>query len=167
MSTHTQESFIIDISDDDEDEEEEEEETAQNAFESGPNNSIESPDSPLLTSTPILQSSPELQPPATPQSVGNIHADMSLSRPQLEHDIDPPFMTDGRGRVVWSSTRNASGREGRASRHSRTGSAPRAACPSPSSTFLVSNTRGHAWGGQDTQGIDGKAGGGEQSSDMD
>jgi len=163
MNTHTQESFIIDISDDDEDEEEEE--TAQNAFDSGPNNSIELPDSPLLTSTPIPESLPKLQQPITPQSVGNLHADMSLTRPQLEHDIDPPFMTDGRGRVVWSSTRNASGREGRASRHSRTGSAPRVACPSPSSTFLVSNTRGHAWGGQDTQGIDGKEG--EQSNDMD
>ena len=165
MSTHSQQPFIIDISDDDEDGEEEGEgeESAQNAFDTGPNNSIETSDSPLLASTPAPQSSPEQQQPSAPQSVGNIRADTSHSRPQLEHDADPPFMTDGRGRVVWSSTRNVSGRaEGRASRHSRAGSAPRIACPSPSSTLLVSNTRGHAWGGQDTQGIDGKVGGGEQ-----
>ncbi|KAF8141647.1 hypothetical protein EV363DRAFT_1308651 [Boletus edulis] len=102
------------------------------------------------------------------QSAANLHTDTSHSRPQLEHDVDPPFMTDGRGRVVWSSTRNASGRgtaaEGRGSRHSRTGSTPRMACPSPSSALLVSNARGHAWGGQETQGADGKV---EQSSDID
>ncbi|EGO22182.1 hypothetical protein SERLADRAFT_394964, partial [Serpula lacrymans var. lacrymans S7.9] len=28
---------------------------------------------------------------------------------QVEHDSDPPFVTDGRGRVVWSSTRSARG----------------------------------------------------------
>ena len=168
MSPHSRQTFIIDISDDEEDEEEEE--SAQNAFNTGPNNSIESSDSPLLASTPIPESSPEQQQPSAAQSVGNIHSDISLSRPQLEHDVDPPFMTDGRGRVVWSSTRNAPGRgtaaEGRASRHSRAGSAPRIACPSPTTTRLVSNTRGYAWGGQDAQGMDGKVGGGEQSSDM-
>jgi len=169
VSTHSQQTFIIDISDDEE--EEEEEESVQNLFDTGPNDSIESSDSPPLASPPVPQPSPEQQHPSAPQSVGNIRADTSPGRPQLEHDADPPFMTDGRGRVVWSSTRNVSGRgitaEGRAPRHSRAASAPRIACPSPSATLLVSNTRGHAWGGQDIQGIDGKVGGGEQSSDMD
>ncbi|KAG2129081.1 uncharacterized protein EDB93DRAFT_1095677 [Suillus bovinus] len=27
-----------------------------------------------------------------------------VGRPQCEHDADPPFVTDGRGRVVWSRT---------------------------------------------------------------
>ncbi|KAF8557809.1 hypothetical protein OG21DRAFT_191580 [Imleria badia] len=168
MSTHSRQTFIIDISDDDE--EEEEEEPAQNASDNGPNSSIAPSGSPVLASTPVPQSSPEQQTTAL-QSTANLHADMSLSRPQLEHDVDPPFMTDGRGRVVWSSTRNTSGRgtaaEGRAPRHLRTGSAPRMTCPSPSSTLVVPNTRGHAWGGQDSQGIDGKVGGGEQGGDMD
>lgn len=163
MSTHGRQTFIIDISDDDE--EEDADEFAQHAFITGPDNSIESSDFPLLASAPVAE-----QRPTALQSVGNLHTDTPLSRPQCEHDVDPPFMTDGRGRVVWSSTRNASGRgtaaEGRASRHTRTGSTSRVACPS-TSTILVSNTRGHAWGGQDTQGIDGKAGGGDENSDMD
>ncbi|KAH0836629.1 hypothetical protein J3R83DRAFT_8347 [Lanmaoa asiatica] len=170
IGTHNRQTFIIDISDDDEDEDEGEEESAQHTFNVGPNNSIESSDPPLSAGTPVPRSSPESQPVAL-QSVGNPHPDTSLSRPQCEHDVDPPFMTDGRGRVVWSSTRNAFGRgtavEGRASRRSRTGSTSRIGCPSPSSTLVVSNTRGHAWGGQDTQVIDGKLGGGEESSDMD
>lgn len=29
-------------------------------------------------------------------------------RPQCEHDKDPPFVTDGRGRVVWSRTARGS-----------------------------------------------------------
>jgi len=29
-------------------------------------------------------------------------------RPQYEHDKDPPFVTDGRGRVVWSRTARGS-----------------------------------------------------------
>lgn len=168
MSTHIRQPFIIDISDDDE--EEEEEGSAQNASDAGPNSSVDSSNSPLLASTSVFQSSSEQQ-GAGCQSVANLHTDVSLSRPQLEHDIDPPFMTDGRGRVVWSSTRNAPGRgtaaEGRASRHSRTGSAPRIACPSPSSIFIAPDARGHAWSGQDTQDTDGKVGGGEQSSDDD
>jgi len=153
MSAHSRQSFIIDISDDDEEEEEEEEESVHNASDTGPNGSIESSDSPPLSAANLL------------------HTDTSHSRPRLEHDVDPPFMTDGRGRVVWSSTRNASGRgtaaDGRGSRHSRTRSTPRMACPSPSSALLVSNARGHAWGGQETQGADGKVGGGEQSSGID
>ena len=169
MSTQSRQPFIIDISDDEEDDDEEGR-SAQNASVTGLDNSIASSDSPLPASTPVPQSSPE-QRPTVLQSVTNLHSDMSLGRPQLEHDVDPPFMTDGRGRVVWSSTRNASGRgtaaEGRASRHSRAGSGPRITCPSPSSALVVSNARGHAWGGQDSQGIDGKVGSGEQSSDMD
>lgn len=127
MGAHSRQTFIIDISDDDEDEEEEE-----SAQDIGPYNSIDPSDSPLLESTHALQSSPQQQPTAL-QLVGSVDTDMSLSRPQCEHDADPPFMTDGRGRVVWSSTRNMSGRgtatEGRASRH-RTGSTPRIARPS-------------------------------------
>lgn len=154
MSSHSRQTFVIDISDDDEDEEEEE--STQHALVTGSNNSTESSDSSLLANTPAPRSSPEQQPTVL-QSVGT---DILFSRPQCEHDVDPPFMTDGRGRVVWSSTRSASGRgaatEGRASRHSRTGSTSRVACPSPNSTLFVSNTRGHAWGGQDTQGVGGR-----------
>lgn len=167
MSTQSRQTFIIDISDDDEDEDEEE--SAPHTFVAGSNNSTESSNSPLLASTPVRRSSLEQQPTAL-QSVGNLHTDISLSRPQCEHDVDPPFMTDGRGRVVWSSTRSTPGRgtaaEGRASRHSRTGSASRIVCPSPVPTRIVSNTRGHVWGGQDTQGVDGKVGGGEERNDM-
>ena len=159
----SQETLIIDISD----EEEEEEEGSTSHVDIGPYNSADL-HSPRLESTHIPQSPPE-QPQSILQSVGNIGADMTLTRPQCEHDLDPPFVTDGRGRVVWSSTRNA-GRgaiaEGRA-RHSRTGSTPRIMYPSPSSTHLVPNARGHAWGGQDTQGLDGKVAGGEESSDID
>ena len=168
LDIQSRQTFIIDISDDDEDEEEEE--SAQHTFGPGSYHSIDSSNSPLSESARVPQSSSEQQ-PAVLQSIGNVDTDTTLTRPQCEHDVDPPFVTDGRGRVVWSSTRNASGRgtatEGRASRHSRTGSAPRIACPSPGSTLLVSSARGHAWDGQDTQGIDGKVGGGEERSEMD
>lgn len=143
MGTHSRQTFIIDISDDEEDEEEEE--SVHDAFDTGSYNSIDSSDFPLLESIRAHQSSAE-QPPTTLQSVGSVDTDMS--RPQCEHDVDPPFMTDGRGRVVWSSTRNASGRgtatEGRAPRQSRTGSTPRIVRPSASSALLASNTRGNA-----------------------
>ncbi|KAG9312956.1 hypothetical protein JVU11DRAFT_6391 [Chiua virens] len=160
MDNHSRQPFIIDISD-----EEDEEETAQHVLDIGSNNSIEPSASPILASTPVLHPSPAQQ----STTIGNVHTDTSLGRPQCEHDVDPPFMTDGRGRVVWSSTRNASGRataaEGRASRHSRTGSTPRITCPSTNSTASIS--RGHGWGGQETRGIDGKVGGGDESSNMD
>lgn len=40
----------------------------------------------------------------------------AASEPALVQDADPPFMTDGRGRVVWSSTTSSRGREGRRGR---------------------------------------------------
>lgn len=39
--------------------------------------------------------------------------------PEVVHDADPPFLTDGRGRVVWSST--TAGRHHRESRRGRSG----------------------------------------------
>jgi len=172
MNNHSRQTFVIDISDEEEEEEEEEEEgSIQHAFDADPPNSyVESSDSSPSANLPVTRSSVEEQ-PAFLQSVGSRHADAPHGPPQCEHEVDPPFVTDGRGRVVWSSTRNGSGRgagtDGRASRHSRTRSGARIGCPSNSSTLLGASPRGHAWGGQESQVIDGKASGREDGSGMD
>lgn len=170
MGTHDRQTLIIDLSDDDEEEEEEEEESVHSASDTGPNDSIEPSNSTSLSTSTLVPQSSTGQQSTTLQPIGNPHADTPPIRPQLEHHVDPPFMTDGRGRVVWSSTRNASGRgtatEGRGSRHSRAGSTSAIACPSPGPALRIPNTRGHAQGGQDTQSIDGKVGGVEQSCDV-
>ena len=68
---------------------------------------------PSLEHAPAIVSGPSLE-RAT---------EASTDAPVVVHDSDPPFMTDGRGRVVWSSTTASRGRRRRTST-SISGSAP-------------------------------------------
>ncbi|KAL7280758.1 hypothetical protein ACG7TL_005702 [Trametes sanguinea] len=72
-------------------------------------------DSPSVTSSAIVTDAVPLAPSYPPQAspTGAVQADTTAA---IVHDSDPPFMTDGRGRVVWSSTTSSRGREGRRGR---------------------------------------------------
>ncbi|KIK91524.1 hypothetical protein PAXRUDRAFT_830773 [Paxillus rubicundulus Ve08.2h10] len=154
VNSRSRDTLIIDISDDED--EEVEEELVLHPSNIGSSSSVE---------LPADNTIPEPSFPS-PAALVNIPP----NRPQCEHDADPPFVTDGRGRVVWSSTRNASGwgaaAEARASRRSRTGSAARPARPSSSAAF-VTNGRPVVWTGQDMQDGDEKAVRGEENVDVD
>ncbi len=76
------------------------------------------PTPPFDASTLLLNppSSDAQAPPATAQQDAPADVQPAASEPALVQDADPPFMTDGRGRVVWSSTTSSRGREGRRGR---------------------------------------------------
>ncbi|KAI0714211.1 hypothetical protein C8T65DRAFT_155772 [Cerioporus squamosus] len=63
-----------------------------------------------LPSTASSSLAPEASSPTPTDVDSHSHADLAVQ------DTDPPFMTDGRGRVVWSSTTLSRGREGRRGR---------------------------------------------------
>jgi hypothetical protein len=108
--------MIIDISDeedDDEDDDEDEDEETQESLLLHPlniaNHNDNDNDAPP-PSTSTVSEPPES--PSLPANSGAAEAAASSTdeqtgppgRPQCEHDKDPPFVTDGRGRVVWSRT---------------------------------------------------------------
>lgn len=64
---------------------------------------------PPSDSTPP-DSSPEHEPPTESVSSPTPGEEAAPAVPAVVHDSDPPFMTDGRGRVVWSSTTAPRGR---------------------------------------------------------
>ncbi|KAH9846032.1 hypothetical protein C2E23DRAFT_854838 [Lenzites betulinus] len=77
--------------------------------ESGPSVDVPS----LLLNHPSPESSTQSAP-----LVGEVPPDAqpTISEAALVQDSDPPFMTDGRGRVVWSSTTSSRTRDGRRGR---------------------------------------------------
>jgi len=115
LGSRSRETVIIDISDEEDEEDETEEESAppsspgngsddDNDTDAPPSFTFIVPDpaSPLLPAPSGLAEAPA-------SSTGDQTA--PSGRPQCEHDKDPPFVTDGRGRVVWSRT--ARGSQGR------------------------------------------------------
>lgn len=99
--------MIIDISDDEEDE-------AEENVSSRPPNTDNENDNDFgthLLSASTVSDQPENN-GSLAVSAGAAEAPASSAveqtapagRPQCEHDTDPPFVTDGRGRVVWSRT---------------------------------------------------------------
>lgn len=83
-------------------------------------------ESPVSPDTPA-PSSPQPSPGHIPTMVSGPSPEhtpeASTVAPMVVHDTDPPFMTDGRGRVVWSSSTTSRGRRSRTST-SISGSAP-------------------------------------------
>lgn len=59
---------------------------------------------------------PSTATPAAAEASANsaVQAEVDAQTETAVHDSDPPFMTDGRGRVVWSSTTASRARRGRA-----------------------------------------------------
>lgn len=106
LNSRSRETMIIDI--DDEDEEDEAEENLSLRAPTDNNNDDDSDSRLPYTSTgldppdneSLVVSSGAAEAPAG--SAGEQTA--PAARPQCEHDTDPPFVTDGRGRVVWSRT---------------------------------------------------------------
>ncbi|KAG2042495.1 hypothetical protein BDR03DRAFT_990234 [Suillus americanus] len=107
LNSRSRETMIIDI--EDEEEEDEAEETAS----SRPltDNDSDNDNDPRLPSISTVPDPPESN-ESLAMSSGAAEAPASstgeqtalAARPQCEHDTDPPFVTDGRGRVVWSRT---------------------------------------------------------------
>ncbi|KAG2145140.1 hypothetical protein DEU56DRAFT_789041 [Suillus clintonianus] len=108
LNSRSRETMVIEISDEDEDDEAEE-----NVLSRPPNtdndndddSDTRSPSIPIVSDSqegngllPVSSGAAEV--PAS--SMGDQTA--PSGRPQCEHDTDPPFVTDGRGRVVWSRT---------------------------------------------------------------
>ncbi|KAI0741937.1 hypothetical protein C8Q80DRAFT_166101 [Daedaleopsis nitida] len=65
------------------------------------------------SSTTVVSAAPEAP---SSSSAAQAEEDSQAAVAGVVHDSDPPFMTDGRGRVVWSSTTSARAREGRRGR---------------------------------------------------
>jgi hypothetical protein len=97
--------MVIDISDEDE-----EDEAEENVSLRPPNtdNENDNDDDTHLPSTSTVSDPPEsigsLTVPAEAPASSTGEQAAAAGRPQCEHDTDPPFVTDGRGRVVWSRT---------------------------------------------------------------
>lgn len=107
LNSRSRETMIIDISDDEEDE-------AEENVSSRPPNTDNENDNDFGTHLPsasTVSDQPENN-GSFAVSAGAAEAPASSAveqtapagRPQCEHDTDPPFVTDGRGRVVWSRT---------------------------------------------------------------
>ncbi|KAG1741128.1 hypothetical protein EDB19DRAFT_1706492 [Suillus lakei] len=106
LNSRSRETMVIDIEDEDEEDEAEENVSSRPV---NANNDNDNDTRSLSTSTisdppesngPLAVSSGVVEAPAS--STGEQAA--PSGRPQCEHDTDPPFVTDGRGRVVWSRT---------------------------------------------------------------
>lgn len=104
LNSRSRETMVIDISDEEEDEAEE------NVSLRSPNTDNEN-DNNEGTHLSSVSDKPESE-GLLAVSAGAAEAPASSTgeqtapagRPQCEHDTDPPFVTDGRGRVVWSRT---------------------------------------------------------------
>lgn len=107
LNSRSRETMIIDI--EDEEEEDEAEETA--SLRPLTDNDSDNDNDPRLPSISTVPDPPESN-ESLAMSSGAAEAPASstgeqtalAARPQCEHDTDPPFVTDGRGRVVWSRT---------------------------------------------------------------
>ncbi|KAG1746670.1 uncharacterized protein EDB91DRAFT_1118274 [Suillus paluster] len=108
LNSRSRETMVIDISDEDE-EDEAEEDCLSCSPSIGNDNDNDNDAHSLSTSTlsdrpggngslPVSSEAAEAPTSSTGEQT------VPSSRPQCEHDADPPFVTDGRGRVVWSRT---------------------------------------------------------------
>ena len=112
LNSHSQETMVIDIEDEDEGDETEE------SLLLCPLNTGNDHDSDDGTSPPSTSTVADPPEPASlfalsgaaeaPATSTEGQTSPPPGRPQCEHDKDPPFVTDGRGRVVWSRTARGS-----------------------------------------------------------
>ncbi|EIW79237.1 hypothetical protein CONPUDRAFT_167020 [Coniophora puteana RWD-64-598 SS2] len=108
-----------------------------------------SPSVPATAQSPSASSKTSPTPPSLPASAS------APNQGSVEHNADPPFMTDGRGRVVWSSTRGGrADRQASRSRKTRRATATATATATGGDAGTAADARGRMVDTQEKSGAE-------------
>ncbi|KAG2070252.1 hypothetical protein BDR04DRAFT_1100482 [Suillus decipiens] len=175
LNSRSRETMVIDIEDEDEEDEVEENTSLRPPNDNNIDNDNDN-DSRLasVSSVPDPPESNELL--AVSSGAAEVLASsmgeqtVPAARPQCEHDTDPPFVTDGRGRVVWSRTvrgpSHAQAQVEARERH-RSNSAIKTRRQTAETGAAATDGRGHVSTGQEGSGVNSRTSGTETETEVE